>query len=33
VYDARNIIYDKRGALGYIVSKKVDATGTDSLTE
>lgn len=33
VYDARNVIYEKRGGLGYIVSRKMDATGTDALTE
>ena len=33
VYEARNVIYVKRGGLGYIVSKKMDATGTDALTE
>ena len=33
VYDARNVIFTKRGGIGYIVSKKMDATGTDALTE
>lgn len=33
VYDARNVIFTKRGGVGYIVSRKMDATGTDSLTE
>lgn len=33
VYDARNVIYEKRGGLGYIVSRKMDAAGTDALTE
>jgi hypothetical protein len=33
VYDARNIIYVKRGGLGFLVSQKKDATGSDALTE
>lgn len=33
VYEARNVIYVKRGGLGYIVSRKTDATGTIALTE
>lgn len=33
VYDARGVIYEKRGGLGYIVSRKTDAAGTDALTE
>ena len=33
VYDARNVIFVKRGGIGYIVSRKMDATGTDALTE
>lgn len=32
VYEARNIIYTKRGALGMFVSKKQDETGTVPLT-
>lgn len=32
VYEARNVIYTKRGALGAIVSKKEDATGPVALT-
>jgi hypothetical protein len=32
VYEARNIIYVKRGALGIVVSKKGDGTGLISLT-
>lgn len=32
VYEARNVIYTKRGALGIIVSKKKDETGTVALT-
>jgi len=32
VYEARNVIYVKRGALGFIVSKKTDASGSVSLT-
>lgn len=32
VYQARNIIYTKRGALGMLVSKKVDETGSIPLT-
>jgi len=32
VYEARNVIYVKRGALGFIVSKKTDASGTMALT-
>lgn len=33
VYEARNVIYTKRGALGFIVSRKTDADGTMSLTD
>lgn len=33
VYQARNLIYVKQGGLGFIVSKKNDATGTVALTE
>lgn len=33
VYDARNVIFVKRGGIGYIVSRKMDETGTDALTE
>ncbi len=33
VYDARGIIYEKRGGLGYIVSRKTGDFGTDALTE
>lgn len=33
VYDARNVIFTKRGGIGYIVSRKMDATGTEALTE
>lgn len=33
VYEARNIIYVKRGGLGFLVSQKKDATGSDALTE
>lgn len=32
VYEARNVIYTKRGALGVIVSRKKDDTGTVALT-
>jgi hypothetical protein len=32
VYEARNVIYVKRGALGFLVSKKSDASGNVSLT-
>lgn len=32
VYEARNVIYTKRGALGFIVSKKGDEAGRVSLT-
>lgn len=32
VYEARNVIYVKRGALGAIVSKKSDASGLISMT-
>lgn len=32
VYEARNVIYTKRGALGAIVSKKEDASGPVALT-
>lgn len=31
VYEARNVIYLKRGALGFIVSQKSDASGTVAL--
>ena len=31
VYDARNVIYLKRGALGFIVAQKEDPTGTVAL--
>lgn len=33
VYEARNIIYVKRGGLGFIIGQKQDAAGTDPLTE
>lgn len=33
VYEARNVIYVKRGGLGFIVSAKSDDTGTVALTE
>jgi hypothetical protein len=33
VYQARNLIYVKQGGLGFIVSKKTDATGTVALTD
>lgn len=33
VYQARNLIYVKQGGLGFIVSKKTDATGTVPLNE
>lgn len=33
VYQARNVIYLKRGALGFIVSKKEDESGTVALTK
>lgn len=33
VYEARGIIYIKRGALGFLVSKKSDETGMQSLTK
>ena len=32
VYEARNVIYVKRGGLGFLVGQKRDATGTDALT-
>lgn len=32
VYEARNVIYTKRGALGAIISGKTDQDGTQSLT-
>ncbi len=32
VYEARNVIYTKRGALGFIVSRKQDADGMKALT-
>lgn len=31
VYEARNVIYVKRGAVGFIVSRKEDSTGTVAL--
>ena len=31
VYEARNVIYIKRGALGFIVAQKADQTGTIAL--
>lgn len=33
VYEARNVIYVKRGSLGFIVSKKGDASGLQALTK
>ena len=33
VYQARNVIYMKRGALGIFVSEKKDETGTVAMTE
>jgi len=33
VYEARGVIYIKRGALGFLVSKKSDASGLVSLTK
>lgn len=33
VYEARGVIYIKRGALGFMVSKKSDETGVKSLTK
>lgn len=33
VYEARGVIYIKRGALGFFVSKKSDATGVRALTK
>lgn len=33
VYEARNVIYVKRGGLGYIISQKTDPTGTVALTD
>lgn len=33
VYKARNVIYVKRGALGFIVSRKSDASGMQALTK
>ena len=33
VYEARNVIYVKRGGLGFIVSKKHDPTGSIALTD
>ena len=33
VYEARNVIYVKRGGLGFIISEKKDATGTVSLNK
>lgn len=33
VYEARNVIYVKRGGLGFIVSRKEDETGSIALTE
>jgi HK97 family phage portal protein len=32
VYEARNVIYTKRGALGFIVSRKSDGSGLISIT-
>lgn len=32
VYEARNVIYVKRGGLGFLVSQKKDDTGTTALT-
>lgn len=32
VYEARNVIYTKRGALGFIVSRKSDASGQTALS-
>ena len=32
VYEARNVIYVKRGALGFLVSQKVDDGGTTAMT-
>ena len=33
VYEARNVIYVKRGGIGYLVSQKKDATGSVPLTD
>lgn len=33
VYEARNIIYKKRGAIGFLVSEKKDETGTVAMTD
>lgn len=33
VYEARNVIYVKRGAIGFIVGQKQDQTGSVALTE
>lgn len=33
VYEARNVIYVKRGGLGFIISKKEDPTGTVAMSE
>lgn len=33
VYEARNVIYVKRGGLGFIISRKEDPTGTVAMTE
>lgn len=33
VYEARNVIYVKRGGLGFIISRKQDDTGTVAMTE
>lgn len=33
VYQSRNVIYVKRGALGYLVNKKEDESGTVALTK
>lgn len=33
VYEARNIIYVKRGGLGFLVGQKSDEAGTDPLTD
>ena len=33
MYEARNVIYVKRGGLGFIISKKEDPTGTVAMSE
>ena len=33
VYEARNVIYVKRGGLGFIISRKQDETGTVAMTD